>query len=104
MVMMVLSKLRTLTVVSVISSTVPLMPAFSTVIQSPLWSISLLVRRIPATSPEMVSLNTSMRMAEVAPSPARRVNGLRLTIMATITITDRNHTTIFSTPQKVWRY
>ena len=102
--MMVLSKLRTFTVVRVISSTVPFTPAFSTVIQSPLCSMSLLVRRIPATSPEMVSLNTSMRMAEVAPSPASSVRGLRLMTIDTITITARNTTTILSTPQKVWRY
>ena len=52
---MVLSKLRTLTVVSVISSTRPLAPAEATVIQSPTCSMSLDVRRMPATSPLMVS-------------------------------------------------
>ena len=55
MVTMVLSKLRTFTVVSVISSTLPFTPAFSTVIQSPFRSMSLEVRWIPATSPVMVS-------------------------------------------------
>jgi hypothetical protein len=72
---MVLSKLRTFTVVSDISSTIPLASTDFTVIQSPLCNISLLVRRTPAANPVMVSLKTSIRTAEVAPKPAKRVIG-----------------------------
>ena len=96
-VMMVLSKLRIFTVVSVISSTIPSAPAFGTVIQSPLCSISLLVRRIPATSPLMVSWNTSIRMADVAPSPANSFIGslsmmIDTTMMAATKIINRRST------------
>ena len=83
------------------SSTIPLMPAFSTVIQSPLWSMSLLVSLTPATSPEMASLKTSISTAEVAPSPARSVSGLRSMTIATMAMAERKMTMIFSTPQKV---
>ena len=101
---MVLSKLRTLTVDSVMSSTVPLAPALLTVIQSPLRTMLLLVRRMPATSPVMESLNTSISTADVAPSPARRVSGLRSMMIEMMIMTPRNSTIIFNTPQKECRY
>ena len=97
---MVLSKLRTLTIVSVISSTRPLAPAEGTVIQSPMCSMSLFVRRMPATSPLMVSWKASIRMAEAAPSPAKRVVGSLLTMMAMTTMVAMKIITIFSTPQR----
>ena len=101
---MVLSKLRTLTIVSVISSTRPLAPAEGTVIQSPMCSISLLVSRMPATSPLMVSWKASIRMAEAAPSPAKSVVGSLLTMMAITTMTAMKIIRIFSTPQSEYRY
>ena len=104
MVTVVLSKLRTFTVVSENSSTVPFSPALGTVIQSPLWSMLLLVRRTPATRPMMVSLKMSISTAEVAPRPARRLSGLRSMAMATMQTPEMKMTTIFSTPQNEWRY
>ena len=64
--------------------------------------MSLLVRRIPATRPDMVSLKTSISTADVAPRPAMSVSGFRLMAMATMTITARKMMRILSTPQNVW--
>ena len=80
----------------------PLMSACGTVIQSSRCSMSLLVRRTPATRPAMVSLKTSISMADVAPSPAMMVSGLRSMAMATMTMTETKAMSIFSTPQNVW--
>ena len=52
----------------------------------------------------MVSLNTSISTAEVAPSPAMRFRGLRPKTMATATMTATKKLTMRSTPQKVWKY
>ena len=52
----------------------------------------------------MVSLNTSMSIADVAPRPARSVSGLRPITTASITMTEMKMIAIFSTPQKVWKY
>ena len=95
----VLSKFLTFTIVSDISSTLPLAPAAGTVIQSPMWSMSLAVRRIPATSPLMVSWKASIRMAEAAPRPAKSVAGFLLMMMAMTTMALMKIIRIFSTPQ-----
>ena len=100
----VLSKLRTFTIVSAISSTLPLAPAEGTVIQSPMCNISLDVRRMPATSPLMVSWKASIRMAEAAPRPAKSVAGFLLMMMATTTMTLMKIIRIFITPQMLYRY
>ena len=97
---MVLSKLRTFTVVSEMSSTLPLTPAEATVIQSPICTMSLFVRRIPATSPLMVSWKASIRMAEAAPSPANSVDGSLSTTMAMTTMMAMKMKIIFSTLHK----
>ena len=73
--MIVLSKFLTLTAFSVTSITVPFAPYFSIVIQSPGRSISLAESCMPATNPKSVSLNTSIRIAAEAPSPANSVVG-----------------------------
>ena len=86
MVTMVLSKFRIFTVVSDMPITVPLAFADGTIIQSPICIMSLLVSLMPATRPSMVSLNTSMSIADVAPSPAIRVIGLLSIMIATITM------------------
>ena len=86
-VMIVLSKLRIFTVVSDMPITVPSAPACGTVIQSPMCIMSLLVRRMPATRPSIVSLNTSISTAEVAPSPAITVSGFRPIMIAMTTTT-----------------
>ena len=96
---MVLSKFCTFTVVRLISVTMPSAPALSTVIQSPTCSISLDVRRIPATRPCMVSWKTSIRPADVAPSPASKVMGLRSIMIETVTTTARKATMIRTTPK-----
>jgi len=86
--------------------TVPSACVEGTVIQSPTCSISAEVRRMPATRPSMVSLKTSIRMAEVAPRPANSVEGLRPRMMAMTTMTARKMTTTRSNPQNdstYWR-
>ena len=98
-VMTVLSKLRTFTIVSVISSTLPLAPDLGSVIQSPMCSMSLAVRRMPATRPLMVSWKASIRMAEAAPRPAKSVVGFLLMMMAMTTMALIKIMRIFSTPQ-----
>ena len=72
---MVLSQLRTFTVVSVTSMTSPSAPYFGIVIQSPGRSISLAVSCTPATKPLMVSWKTNIRIAVPAPKPVRMAIG-----------------------------
>ena len=102
----VLSKFRTFTVVRLMSSTTPSAGVDGTVIQSPFLTMSLLVSLMPATNPSMVSLNTSINMAEVAPRPAMSDSGFLLKRIATTTITAIKITITFNTPQNVriyWR-
>ena len=75
MVVMVLSQLRTLTVVRPISITAPSAPYFGISSQSPSLSISLAESWIPATRPRIGSLNTSISTAAMAPSPLIRIAG-----------------------------
>ena len=83
MVVMVLSKFCTFTVVSVTSFTKPLAPCRSIVIQSPGRSMSLAVSCTPATRPRIVSLKTRAMTAAEAPSPATMVVRLVSMIMLT---------------------
>ena len=78
----VLSKFCILTVFKVISCTIPFALDPGTVIQSPGRNISLADNCMPATNPSIVSLNTNIRMAAEAPSPANNVAGDLLTRMA----------------------
>ena len=87
MVMMVLSKLRTLTVVSVTSSTIPLAPALSIVIQSPRLSMLLTASCTPATRPVSVSLNTSISTVAATPSPVSSEWGERLMMILMMMMT-----------------
>ena len=74
-VVMVLSQLRTLTVVRPISMTAPSAPYFGISSQSPSLSMSLAESWIPATRPRIGSLNTSIRTAAMAPRPLIRMAG-----------------------------
>ena len=94
---MVLSKLRTLTIVSVMSSTVPSASVEGTVIQSPMCSMSFDVSRMPATKPLMVSWKASMRMAEAAPSPVSSTDGSLPMMMAMTTMAAMKMMIILST-------
>ena len=71
----VLSQLRTLTVLRVISSTLPLALPSGICIQSPSLIISFCASCTPATKPRMLSLNMSISTAAEAPSPVRRTVG-----------------------------
>ena len=83
----VLSQLRTFTVVSVTSITVPSAPYFGIWIQSPTFSISLADSWMPDTKPRMLSLKMSMTMAAEAPSPVKRIVGDLSMRIETIRIT-----------------
>ena len=91
MVVMVLSKLRTFTVFSVTSMTVPSAPYLGIVIQSPTFSMSLAESCTPLTKPMMLSLNTSIRMAAEAPSPASSERGDLPSSSATTTMIPMVH-------------
>ena len=83
-VVMVLSQLRTFTVFSVTSITVPSAPYLGIAIQSPTFSISLAESCTPETNPIIESLNTSIRIAAEAPNPANSDNGdLSIRILTT---------------------
>ena len=71
MVVMVLSKFRTLTVVRLISVTVP--SALSMVIQSPMRSISLMVSWMLPTKPRMMFWKINRSTADMVPSPMMTV-------------------------------
>ena len=83
---MVLSKFWILTVFSVISCTMPFASPEGSVTQSPGRTISLAESWIPATKPNMESLNTNIKIAAEAPKPANKVAGDLFTIIAMITI------------------
>ena len=74
-VVMVLSQLRTLTVVKPISITAPSAPYFGISSQSPSFNISLAESCIPATRPRIGSLNTSINTAAIAPKPLISIAG-----------------------------
>ena len=70
-----LSQLRTLTVLRVISSTVPLALPSGICIQSPMRIILFCDNCTPATNPRMLSLNMSISTAAEAPSPVSSTVG-----------------------------
>ncbi|MNE48209.1 hypothetical protein D3C80_1426580 [compost metagenome] len=72
---MVLSKFCTLTLLRLISFTVPSAPYLGISIQSPTRIESLAETCILATKPKIVSLKTSIRIAEAAPSDNRNDHG-----------------------------
>ena len=72
---MVLSQLRTFTVLRVISSTLPFALPSGNCIQSPSRTMSFCESCTPATNPSMLSLNISIRTAAEAPSPVRSTVG-----------------------------
>ena len=74
---MVLSQLRTFTVVSAMSITLPSAPNFFISIQSSGRSMSLAESWMPATKPRMLSLNTSSSTAVMAPRPLSSTSGER---------------------------
>ncbi len=88
---MVLSQLRTFTAVSDTSVTMPLAMVEGTTIQSPTCNMSFWESCSPATSPRILSLNTSISTAAKAPSPVSSATGDLLTRMATHTITVITH-------------
>ena len=65
---MVLSQLRTFTVFSVTSITVPSAPYLGIAIQSPTFNMSLADNCTPETNPIIESLNTNISIAAEAPS------------------------------------
>ena len=69
----VLSKLRTLTVVSDTSITEPSAPYLGTDIQSPTLSMSFAESWMPETNPRILSRKISMIIAAEAPRPANRL-------------------------------
>ena len=91
----VLSQLRTFTVVRVTSITVPSAPYFGIVIQSPGRSISLAESWTPATNPIIVSLKTNIKIAAEAPNPVRMFTGSLSINVLTIIITPTQITISF---------
>ena len=96
MVVMVKSQFCTLTVVRLISCTMPSALRAGIDIQSPGLSISLTDTWMEATSPKMVSWNTSISTAAMAPMPRIRLIGFLFVSKATITITPKKINMIFS--------
>ena len=72
---MVLSQLRTFTVLRVISSTLPFALPSGICIQSPIFIISFCDSCTPATKPRMLSLNISINIAADAPRPVSSTFG-----------------------------
>ena len=83
---MVLSKFCTLTMVSVMSVTMPFTSFCGISIQSPMRTMSFSDISTPATNPRMVSLNINIRTAVKAPRPVMRLNGDLFIRMETMTI------------------
>ncbi len=75
MVTMVLSQFCTLTVFSAMSITAPSAPACGTSIQSPTRSMSLPSICSPAAKDLMMSWNTSISTADMAPKPDSTISG-----------------------------
>ena len=90
MVVMVLSQFCTFTVCRAMSITSPSAPTCGISIQSPTRSRSLEASCTPATKDRMVSLNTSISTADMAPRPESRISGERSTSAATITMAPKN--------------
>ena len=86
MVVMVLSQFCTFTVCSAMSTTSPSAPTWGISIQSPTRSMSFDASCTPAVKERMVSLNTSISTADMAPRPDSRISGERSISAATITI------------------
>ena len=83
MVVMVLSQLRTRTVVNAMSITSPSAFAPGTTIQSPIWIIPLPESVTPAVRPRIESLKTNISTAESAVMPERIYVGSRPESVAT---------------------
>ncbi|MNR48350.1 hypothetical protein D3C85_1675800 [compost metagenome] len=75
MVVIVLSKFCTFTVVRLISKISPSAPYLGMVIQSPIRTISLVVTCMLATKPIMVSLNINNSTADIAPMAVKNATG-----------------------------
>ena len=96
MLVMVLSQFCTFTVCRAMSITSPSALSWGISIQSPTRTMSLeLICRL-ATSDRMVSWNTRISTAIIAPSPDSRINGERSINVATISTPASVNTTIFS--------
>ena len=92
----VLSQLRTFTVLSVTSVTMPSASYLGILIQSPTFSISLADNCMPLTKPIILSLNTSINTAADAPSPARSDTGSLSITSLKMTMPPTNHITTWS--------
>ena len=93
---MVLSQFRTLTVFMVTSSTMPSTPYLSSTIQSPGRSMSWAESCTPATTPRIVSRNTSISTVAMAPSPVSRAVKSLFISEPMISITPMHTTMTFS--------
>ena len=84
MLVTVLSQFCTLTVCRLISITAPSAFSLGISIQSSTRSMSLLANCTPATNDRIVSLNTSISTADMAPRPESSSKGERSSTVATI--------------------
>ena len=87
---MVLSQFCTFTVFRAMSITSPSAPTWGISIQSPTRNRSLDDNCTPAVNDKMVSLNTSISTADMAPRPDSKIKGERSTSVAKITMPPSN--------------
>ena len=93
---MVLSQLRTFTVASVTSITMPSTSFLGILIQSPTFSMLLAESCTPLTKPMILSLNTSIATADNALSPASSERGSLSISTLMIIITPTHHSTTWT--------